>query len=180
MPGPSYQTPSRSTFPFGRIPIVDKNGYPTQDYARYMTALEAKTNQTLSVAGSTVLNNIFGVSSNHAITTSSGTYIQLTNASLDLAVKGNPVLVIFNALCSNDTDQQGCNFELYLDGGAIAVAQAQYQSVIGGIPGMAGFSYLAPPLFMTPGAHQLAIHWRTAVGGTSLCSIYNFQAIELG
>lgn len=179
MPGPSYQTPSRSTFPFGRIPIVDKNGYPTQDYARYMTALEAKTNQTLSVQGNTVLNNIVqSTALTPGPTVGAGVPTLIPQMSVSITCKGNPVLIIFFAVISNDTGGMYTNCELYIDGVPQSDVKSWFTSSNANDLGMSNITHLDTP---TPGNHTYAIYW-AALGGTSTSAGINrsLQVIELG
>lgn len=187
MPGPSYQTPSRSTFPFGRIPIVDKNGYPTQDYARYMTALEAKTNQTLSVQGNVTLNNI--VTGNPTVfnpTTNTSTLALLEGMEVTLVTKGRPVLLLFTAQISNDTIDGQTLLVAQRDGVGITSANARVTSSTVNAVNMAVISVLdivdqlgnGP----APGTHVYRIMWGTLGVGISQAVFIsrNLQVIELG
>lgn len=179
--GSGFKTPSLSTFGQIRGPIVDAQGNVTPVFQRYLSMLEAKTNQTLSIAGNTVLNNVsnalFGGGS---VTTNAPPVLPdpLAGSLISITTKGNPILIIFVGCVSNNQLGGITQMRLAVDGGTLSQTNFSAESV------SANAIVCIPILFLHQGAagvHTYEIFWNVGLsGGTSTIQNFNFQVTELG
>lgn len=179
--GAGYKTPSLSTFGQIRGAIVDAQGNVTPQFQRYLTTIEAKTNQTLSLAGNTTLNNIVSATPSAFSPTVNVTgAIDMPEMAVSITVKGNPVLIIFSATVQNDTAGRFTLCQLLIDGVVQPQTVSTFTSALANSWGACIINYLDSPL---PGAHQYKIQWASSLGGavsTNEGTQRNFQVVELG
>lgn len=180
MSSPGYKAPSTSTFGQIRGPIVDSQGNVRPDFQRYLAQLEAKTNQSLSVAGNTVLNNIArAVPTTSGPTTSSGGYVLLPEMSVTITTKGNPVLILFVTEGLNTVAIAGASFILKIDSSFPSSVDTRMISPGASTVVSTTMVYLDTPL---PGSHTYQIWWAVINGGQATSSglSRSLLALELG